>query len=353
MSENPVLFESANGLAHFVLNRPAALNALNARMISDIARNLSNAMADASVRAVVLRSSSPRAFCAGGDVRALVLDWREGVEDCVDYFGQEYTLDHEFYSTPKPVVSLLDSITMGGGLGLARGTTFRVVTERTRMAMPETRIGFFPDVGATHFLSRLPGHTGLYLGLTGTEVGPRDALYCGFANYQVASDDLPALLEALDTLEWTGNARADLVRLLEGFRVPESSEPAPLEQLSPAIEAHFSKGSVLAIRDSLRDVTSGPLADWAGECLERLEACSPLALVVTHELWTRGREMPLADCFALEEYLARQWLEGGEMVEGVRALLIDKDRTPRWSPPTLEALDPARVAAFFEGFSAG
>jgi len=300
------------GVATVTLNRPAALNALTLGMIEGLAAWLDAWERDARVRLVVLRGAGEKAFCAGGDVRAM--HENRGSEANARFMAIEYALDHRIHTYPKPVVALIDGIVMGGGMGLAQGARLRIVGSRTRMAMPETAIGLFPDVGGSYFLSRVPGHVGNYLGLAGPTIGAADALYCGLADQYVGAEPLV---------------------------------PGEVERMRPAIDRHFAHASVEAILASLRAEEAPANREWAARTVGALERASPTMLKVTLEQLRRGASMTLAECFRMELNLVHACFEQGDFAEGVRAAIVDKDKSPRWNPASLAEVDAAAVQRFF------
>lgn len=350
MTSSVVLAEVRNRIGQLTLNRPAGLNALNLEMIRLLRQHLDDWLEDDDVRAVVLRSASDRAFCAGGDIRAVYEQFLAGDEaSIVAFFTEEYDLDALIHGYPKPIIALMDGFVLGGGMGLSQGAGLRIITEHSRLGMPETAIGYFPDVGGSYFLPRAPGETGIYLGVTGNHVGAADALYCGLADICISRDHLGKVEDTLARFDWdAGNASA----LFDALRALPRHEPgsAPLAAQRDAIDRHFCHGSLTEIRHSLTTERNAELIDWTRQTLNTLEQRSPLAMAVTLELLRRGRELPLHQCYALELHLDRQWFAKGDIAEGVRALLVDKDRQPRWNPPRIELLDPTRVADFFAEF---
>lgn len=243
---------------------------------------------------------------------------------------------------------LMDGFTLGGGMGLAQGCDLRIVTERSRLGMPEVGIGYFPDVGGSYFLSRVPGELGIYLGVSGNQVKAADALYCGLADWYLDSEKLTALDDGLDRLTFGANPLKDLQGLLAKLGT-QSLEDAPLAKLRPVIDHFFALPDLNSILEQLRAVAIGDSRQWALDTADLLETRSPLAMAVTLELLRRGRRLALDDCFAMELHIDRQWFEYGDIIEGVRALIIDKDKQPRWNPPTLAGLTAQRVDQFFEG----
>jgi enoyl-CoA hydratase len=330
----PVKTAVSGGIGSVVLDRPHALNALDLHMVRRMSAALEAWREEPAVRAVVVTSSSPKAFCAGGDIRAVREAGVRGDPDAVRrYFTAEYTLDAAVASYPKPYVSLIDGYALGGGLGISVHGRFRVVTERASLAMPETAIGFFPDVGAGYFLPRLRGATGMYLGLTGTRISGAAAVECGLATHYVDSADLPALQRALAASGGEG-----VPEVLDGFsRTPPASE---LHGHHDAIDRCFSAPGP----DEVLDRLAAEGTEWAEETLAALRGACPSSLWTTFQLLRRGAGSTLGQCLALDLRLALRVATTHDFTEGVRAVLVDKDRSPAWSPATLADLDPAARA---------
>ena len=347
--QNDVLAEVRNHIGHLTLNRPSGLNAITLDMVRSLTQQLQAWSDDPQVHAVVLRGAGEKAFCAGGDIRSLYDSFKSGDTLHEDFFVEEYALDLAIHHYRKPVLALMDGFVLGGGMGLVQGADLRVVTERSRLAMPEVAIGYFPDVGGSYFLPRIPGELGIYLGVSGVQIRAADALYCGLADWYLESASLGALDEQLDHLEWHDTPLKDLQGVLAKLAV-QQLPAAPLAALRPAIDHFFALPDVPSMVEQLRAVTVADSHEWATATADLLESRSPLAMGVTLEMLRRGRHLSLEQCFALELHLDRQWFERGDLIEGVRALLIDKDKNPRWNPPTLQALDAGHVASFFTGF---
>ncbi|MCL6691337.1 enoyl-CoA hydratase/isomerase family protein [Pseudomonas sp. R3.Fl] len=348
-AEAPVLVEVRNRVGHLTLNRPAGLNALTLPMIRILQQQLQAWADDQAILAVVLRANGEKAFCAGGDIRALYDSYRAGTDLQHIFFEEEYALDQYIHGYPKPIVALMDGFVLGGGMGLVQGAALRVVTERVKMGMPETGIGYFPDVGGSYFLPRLPGELGLYLGITGIQIRAADALYARLADWCLPSAQISEFDRRLDQIIWVHPPRETLAGLLSSLannRLPG----AELKTLHPAIDKHFAQPDLAAVRASLQAESRPEYQDWAEQTVALLNNRSPLAISTTLKLLRLGRTLSLANCFELELHLDRQWFAKGDLMEGVRALLIDKDKTPRWNPPTLEQLDASRVDEFFDGF---
>jgi len=347
--ELPVLAEVRNRIGHLTLNRPAGLNALNLPMIRLLAQQLQAWEQDSQVLAVVLRANGEKAFCAGGDIRALYDSYKAGDGEHQIFFEEEYALDQYIHGYSKPLIALMDGFVLGGGMGLVQGASMRVVTERVRMGMPEVAIGYFPDVGGSYFLSRLPGELGIYLGVTGTQIRAADALYTELADWCLSSEQIPELDRCLDNLSWNTHPRETLRTLLATLgtsRMPG----AELKAWRLAIDEYFALPDLPAIRAALLAESRPEFADWAEETVKLLDSRSPLSMSVTLEMLRRGRTLPLADCFALELHLDRQWFANGDIMEGVRALIVDKDKSPRWNPPTLDSVSAEHINRFFAGF---
>jgi enoyl-CoA hydratase len=345
MSEaDEILLDRHGALAIVTINRPQALNALTLDNYRRIDPALRAWRADPSVHAVVVRGAGDRAFCAGGDVRA-VYEAGRGIGGDPDlpavFFREEYELIQRIHHFPKPYLAIIDGITMGGGAGISVNGDYRIATERTLLAMPETGIGLFPDVGATRFLNRCPGHVGRYLGLTGARVNAADALYCGFATHAVKRNSVEALLDALS------HEPISVENCLRRFALDPG--PRPLAALRPAIDRCFARDSVEAILDALAAVSAGGGADagWATETRASLLTKSPTSLKITLRQLTIGRDYDLDAALALEYRLTQHFMEGHDFYEGVRAMLIDRDRKPQWRPATLAEVTDCMVDAYF------
>jgi enoyl-CoA hydratase/carnithine racemase len=337
----------ANRTGIITLDRPRTLNSLSLDMIRALTEVLLAWRDDAGVDAVVLRSSTDKALCAGGDIRYFydvgTAPTTGGSASLEDFFTEEYRLNHLIHFYPKLYVALMDGVVMGGGLGISEAgpdSGLRVVTDGTKMAMPEVNIGLFPDVGGSYFLARAPGRLGNYLGLTGLTVRAADALYAGLADTFVPQAQMPALMQLIDS---TPGAR--LRAAITQFAAPFAADAgtATLQTERASIDRHFGAPTIEAIMASL---ASDP-ALFAQKALAAMRKRSPLLLRVTLELLKRGATMDLAGCLRLERILVRRNFEHGEVLEGIRALVIDKDNAPKWNPPTLAQVSDEMVAQFF------
>jgi enoyl-CoA hydratase/carnithine racemase len=346
-----VLSEIRNHVALVTLNRPDALNALSLEMILRLRALFDEFSADPEVFAVLIRGAGEKAFCAGGDIRALYKSFKSAGSLHHEFFAAEYPLDYLLYSYPKPYAALLDGITLGGGMGLSQGSSLRIVGERTQMAMPEVAIGFFPDVGGSYFLSRLPGMLGRYLALTGLKINAADALYSRLADLYLPPAAIASTADDLSALRWGNDHFADLKQFLHARAAPPKSSPT-LPALRNCIDAHFSKSTVAAILSSLESETAGAYAAWAEETAQLMRSRSPTLLSVTLRQLQRGANMSLAECFRMELGMAAHSFEQGDFLEGVRAVLIDKDNKPRWQPSRIEEVTESMIDAFFSAASA-
>ncbi len=315
-----------------VMNRPRALNALDQPMIAALAEALVGFRDDPAVALVILEGAGGRAFCAGGDVRAIrEAGMARDMAVIDDFFGTEYALNAAIATFPKPWISLIDGVCMGGGIGVSVHGSHRVVTEHALFAMPETAIGFFPDVGTSFTLPRLPGAVGMWLGLTGARLQGAAAVEAGLATHVCDRAALPGLRAAL--------VAGDVAAL-------GALPPAPAREvgpLRPAIDRCFGQDDLPAILHAL--AAEGTV--WAAAQTATLRRMSPTSLFITHELLTRGAGLDLAGCLAMERTLTRSITPGPDFIEGVRAVLVDKDQAPRWSPAAIEDVDPDAIRALF------
>ncbi|MDH4609113.1 enoyl-CoA hydratase/isomerase family protein [Pseudomonas sp. BN102] len=348
-ADAPVHVAVRNRIGHLTLNRPSGLNALNLPMVRLLLQHLNAWEQDPDVLAVVLRAAGEKAFCAGGDIRMLFDSHQSGDNQHEIFLEEEYALDQYIHAYPKPVLALMDGFVLGGGMGLVQGASLRVITERVKMGMPEVSIGFFPDVGGSYFLPRLPGELGIYLGVTGLQVRAADALYARLADWCLPSEQIAELDRCLDQMSWTTHPH-EALRTLLATLASNKLPGAELKALRPAIDEYFALPDLQTIRNALLAESRPEFQDWAEETLKVLDSRSPLAMSVTLELLRRGRQMPLASCFAQELHLDYQWFAKGDFIEGVRALIIDKDKNPRWNPSSLAELSRERVQDFFSGF---
>lgn len=320
----------ANGVGEIVLDRPKALNALDQSMIDDMYRVLTQWGDDDAIDLVLVTSASDRAFCAGGDIRAIRDNALAGDTAAITrYFSSEYRLDQLVAEYPKPYVALIDGAAMGGGLGISVHGEIRVVTERALIAMPETSIGFFPDIGSTYFLPRLPAGVGLWLGLTGARLRGADAVAVGLATHVVPAAELGAVADAI-------RSGTSLGEVLASYREPVVTD-LPLDRIA----GYFAGYDVAAIVGGLRGAVGD---EWARQALDQLTSASPTSVWVTARLLELGARSALDECFDRELATAERITATPDFAEGVRAVLVDKDRNPAWNPAVLGDIDPAAVA---------
>ncbi len=334
MPHEPSVIARRDGRAgRILLNRPRALNALDLEMIRALTRVLTDWHDDPHVHVVVIEGSGERAFCAGGDIRALRDAQLNGNRPAADaFFSEEYALNRMIATYPKPYVALIDGICMGGGIGVSVHAPYRVATEHAMFAMPETAIGFFPDIGATFFLPRLPGCIGTYLGLTGARMQGADAVHAGLATQFTPRAQLAALSQAL--------ARDGAGALAE------HAAPLPAFSLAPCratLDHCFGADTVPEIVQHLQ--AEG--GDWATRTLDMLRGVSPSALCWTLMALQRGAGLTLPQALDAEFALTHTTMRHPDFAEGVRAMVVDKDRQPHWQPARIEEVDPVAIAALF------
>lgn len=343
-----VLIRQTGSIGWLALNRPKQLNALSLDMIRALRCQLDRWADDDEIQLVVLCGEGDRAFCAGGDIRALYDAKDEPrLETATAFFSEEYALDDRVAAYPKPVLALWDGIVMGGGVGLTYGARWKVVTERTRFAMPETGIGFFPDVGMCYHLSRLEGGLGAYLALTGETVSADVLLASGMANGHLSSGAWPKVRAQLEQLGAAGAPADEIGACL-------ASEAAPDEERAIAaagaflanVRRFFDAGDLGEIFARLQSAASGDA--FAAETLPLLRGRSPLSLAVTWEVLTRARRASYREVLRTDLALALAFIRRGDFIEGVRAQLVDKDRQPRWRHAAVEDVTPDEIARFFE-----
>ncbi|MBT4880025.1 MAG: enoyl-CoA hydratase/isomerase family protein [Alphaproteobacteria bacterium] len=360
MSENqpPILSKVENNIGWITLNRPQALNALSMEMFQTIYQLLREWEPNPDVHAVVIQGAGDKAFCAGGDVKAVYdakMSYYEDIPNAPpqslmqQVFRQEYTLNHLIATYPKPYIAILDGIVMGGGMGISIHGSHRIVTEKVRMAMPETAIGFFPDVGASYFLTHLPsGKVGFYLAMTSKVIGDRDAIYTNLATHFVPSNQIPTLLEALAKADLSQNSRQTIAELIEWVATPPIGQSF-IQPNQSLIDRVFAQKDTLAIYEILEYQNS----QWATDTMNELRTKSPTSLRVTFEEMRRGATLTLAQCFEMEYRLSQHFMEGHDFFEGVRAALVDKDKRPVWKPRNLEGVSDKDVEAYFKPCKAG
>lgn len=341
-AEPQTLIEPMGSIGRIRLNRPKALNSLTLTMVRDIEAALDAFEADPQIAAVLITGEGERGLCAGGDIRMIYDSGKAGSDEPATFWREEYRMNARFGRYSKPYVAIMDGIVMGGGVGVSVYGSHRIVTERTRLAMPETGIGFFPDIGASWFLTRQQNELGTYAALTGEQLAAGDAIAFGLADSYVPSDRMPALIEKLSHLPASAS-RANVSAVVAAFAEAPPVGKAAQEQAS--IDRLFAFDTVEDIFLALEKDGSA----FAERTLGVLRTKSPLSLKVTLRLIRLGRKTAsLEDCLEREFAATFAVLRSHDFYEGVRAAVIDKDRNPQWRPATLAAVTEGDVAAFFE-----
>ncbi len=329
-----ILFERRGHAGVITLNRPQALNAHTHDMAVAMHRQLEQWALDDDVALVIIRGAGERAFCAGGDIRALHDVCTNDPVTCRRFYWDEYRLIALIHDYPKPYVALMHGHVMGGGAGLSVHASYRVAAEDLSFAMPECSIGLFPDVGASWFLPRLPGRLGTYLGLTGLRIGAEDAVNAGIADVIVPRDAFDDIIEEL--------AETDEIEAVLGHHARRAGQGS-LHMLSPLIDTAFGRDSVEEIIGELLDNDG----EWAQTALKAMKRNAPTSLKVAFEQLRRGASLDFGDCMRMEYRLACRMAIAHDFAEGIRARIIDKDGAPRWNPARLEDVDESAVAAMF------
>jgi len=343
-STEEVIFERKDDKGVITLNRPKQLNALNLNMVKQLYSQLRKWETDTNMRLVIIKGAGDKAFCAGGDVKAVALEGKNS-KLSKEFFRDEYRLNNQIGSLSIPYISFLNGIVMGGGVGLSVHGVYRVATEKSVFAMPETAIGLFPDVGGSHFLPRLPGKLGLYLGLTGHRLEGRDLYKAGIATHFVSSERLNELEYDLLRLK-----NADLKKIdgtLTRFQAQWEEDYKKEFSLKPyigRINSVFGAESIEKIIATLEKDQH----EWAKKTLEVLSKMSPTSLKVAFSQYQKGSKMSLPECLKMEYRIVQNFMSNDDFFEGIRALLIDKDNNPKWNPPKLSDLTDQQVEAYFE-----
>ncbi|PIJ97446.1 enoyl-CoA hydratase/isomerase family protein [Lysinibacillus sphaericus] len=344
---NEVLFSVEDGGAAFItLNRPKALNSLSTNMLNLIREKLKEWEANDQICLIVLQGAGEKGFCAGGDIKTLyqAQSSQEAFKVAENFFEVEYEVDLEIYHYSKPIIACLDGIVMGGGVGLTYGASHRIVTERTKWAMPEMDIGFFPDVGAGYFLNKAPGFIGYYLALTASIIKAADVLFANGADDYMTSDKLFDFLQSVIQTDWhSNNINATLHQLIKKYSSNPSTN-SELENLQTVINHHFSRNTVEEIIQSLNHDPS----EFARDTKNLLLSKSPSSLKITLQQLIDAREKTVEECLNTDFMLARNFLRHKDFYEGVRSVVIDKDRNPRYTYQNLEEFTEEEKKKFFQ-----
>ena len=342
-TSDEILFAEHGDWGVITLNRPKALNALTWPMVTAFRAKLMEWEGRSSVKAVLVKGAGEKGFCAGGDIRWLHDEAKKDAAHACEFFREEYRNNAAIYHFPKPYVALIDGVTMGGGVGVSVHGGFRIAGDRTLFAMPETGIGLFPDVGGGHFMPRLKNGLGLYYALTGARAKAADCMAAGLATHYTPTDQMQALEEKLLSTSLAVRAHADVEAILDDH----SQDPGhgAINDQRQAIEEIFVG------RETLGDLISG-LRDRGGsfaeETLDLLHRMSPTSLMLTFEQMKRGAVLDFDDVMRMEFRMVRRVMDGHDFFEGVRAQIIDKDRSPSWSPDLLDDVSAAAIDRYFE-----
>ncbi len=347
MKLNDILFKVSNGVGWIMLNRPEKLNTFSNHMIEKLYSQLLIWKDDPNIAIIVLEGAGDKAFSAGGDVRQLY-DLKDSniVEYAIEAFTREYRMDMTLHLYPKPILVYMDGYVMGGGVGVSVAGSHRIVTEKTKWAMPETSIGLYPDVGASYFMNKMPGHIGRYLALTSKSINAAEALYTGVADYYIESSRWSELRQAIENKIWNiGSVSEELHDIIAEY----SEIPAvdcKIQELEEEINRHFSTESVEEIIEYLQG-TAAKGSEWAEKTVNTILSKSPTSLKVTLKQLVNGKKKSLKECFMMELNMSINFMKCHDFFEGVRAVLVDKDRAPRWYPAKLEEVKEEAVDSFF------
>ncbi len=343
--DNDILFDvkgKDKQIGFITLNRPKTLNALTHDMFIALDKQLREWENNKEIKSIIIVPDSERAFCAGGDVRAVYEAVKLKNKNLSQFFAEEYRLNRLLYHYKKPYIALLDGLTMGGGVGISMYSSHPIGTENLMFAMPETAIGFFPDVGTSYLLSRCPDHIGTYLALTGKRLNATECLALGFIKYFIPSKQLDDLTDKLlnDDID---PSTSSLDTLLKDFaQLPD--QPTPILDHRDFIKETFSLPTVEAIQDKLKTMNN----DWSNEVLAVLDKMSPTSLKVTLSEIQRAKDLDFDACIQMEYRLVNRFLKSHDFFEGIRALLIDKDKSPNWQPATLSQVSDATLTSYFQ-----
>lgn len=341
MSES-IIFTQEKHIGLVTLNRPQALNALSLEMIDEFYAQLQAWERDESVHAVVVcAKEDSRAFCAGGDIRWLYEAGLKQDPSQIDFFIHEYRLNQYIHDYSKPYIALMDGITMGGGVGISLHGSHPVASDNFKFAMPETGIGFFPDIGASYLLARCPDNFGIYLGLTGARINANAALALGLVKYVIKSSEFANILSNLLEVDLSFAAHIRVDHCLQTFSKPDLN--TNITDIRQDVSNCFAANNVEDIFAKLQACN----AKWHVETLQNLQLKSPLSLKVTLQQIIFAKDKDLADCLAMDLHLVRHFMQDNDFYEGVRALLIDKDNLPKWKPASLDEVSPSMLDRYF------
>lgn len=339
-THNPeVLFHIDGHAGIITLNRPRALNSLNLEMIREMMRVLKEWAENDNVAFVLIEGAGDKAFCAGGDIRSVYQARLEGKRDYKDaIFREEYQLNYYISQYPKPYISLINGICMGGGMGISIHGSHRIVTDKTVMAMPETGIGFFPDVGGSYFLNKCPGQIGMFMAITGEKITAGDAIYTGLATHYISSEKIDDLRKALISAQNADNVE----QILNQYK--ESAPSSDLADNQALVDEIFEGRTIDDILEKLYAAKHSKAYDW----VRALAKKSPMSMTVAFTMLKKTKELSLKKCLPIEFRLSQKFVENYDFFEGIRALLIDKDNEPKWQPNHISKVKTAEVRDYFK-----
>ncbi len=342
--DSEIRFERQGVWGHIILDRPSALNALTRPMVIAMRSKLNEWAGDDQVAAVLVSGAGEKGFCAGGDIRWLHDIAKTDHREAMSFFREEYRNNHAIFHYPKPYISLIDGITMGGGVGVSVHGDFRVAGDRTLFAMPETGIGLFPDVGGSYFLPRLDNGLGLFLGLSGAKLKAADCLYTDIATHYVPSESIPALTRALFTLDKNDAGKVEVIATCLGEHAGDPGL-APLAEMSEEISQYF--GNPTSLGSLMRQLAEAP-SETSRQWHSTLTGMSPTSMCLTFEQLARGANLEFDEAMRMEYRIVSRVLKGHDFFEGVRALIIDKDKAAKWSPSSIEEVSDDAIRTYFE-----
>jgi enoyl-CoA hydratase/carnithine racemase len=356
-----IICEVRGGVGCLTLNSERTLNSLTVPMINEVHSVLKAWKSDPEISCVFLQGAGEKAFCAGGDVRKLrerVVSYRETAPDnvtpnqvapdCIEFFVNEYRLDYEVHRYPKPIVAWMDAVTMGGGIGLSNGASHRVVTERSKLAMPEITIGLYPDVGGTWFLNKIPSGLGLFVGVTGARLNASDSLLAGLADFCVPSDQKEQVLRQLQNVDWSSDVKdnhGEISSILNSWTKHQKLALSNIELHHDFLSRLSKSKSVVEFREAL--IAYPKRDEWIASATKVFESGSPSSAQIIFKQLTLGRDLDLEAVFRSELNLSCQCTIHPDFAEGVRALLVDKDLAPKWHPSSLNDITEEWVASYF------
>ncbi len=349
ISDHKVIIQKQGPLGRIVLNRPKALNALDLDMIREISFALEMWRHDESVKAVFIEGAGDRAFCAGGDIKGFYMagmDYRRGrigLDVAVLFFDEEYAMNKSIFHYPKPVISYMDGITMGGGFGVGGHAKYKIISEKTVFAMPEARIGFFPDIGSMYYLRDIPHHIGNYLALTGNTISADDMVYCGLAAYQMKPEQKTEMVKVLLDALQSGAPDDKVAEVLSPY-IAVNGNNAPIARRAEAINVFYAESNVNALLEALENANEAARSDHSV-----ISRNSPISVFVANDYIKRCKNMGFDEIIKTDLMLARHFIQGRDFYEGIRAAVIDKDKNPVWENKGFDEISLSEAEGYFSG----